>query len=637
MARKRKADMRSRKSFRLAVVLASLGALGAFTDSGSNLLATTANAATFVVTTTTDNGNNANPTFGSLRKAIIDANANGNIGGVDTISFKIAGAGVHTIKPTVLLPVISTPTIIDGYTQSGSQPNTLSTGTNAVLRIELSGELVAGPLPFRGLSFNSDAWVKGLVINRFTGPGILVTGGRSAIITGNFLGTDPAGLADFGNSCGACVGSTGAAVVGGMLPAERNLISGNDQGAAGPRLRVINNLIGTDKTAAANVGNGEGIRCGEQCQVKANLVAHNVVTGINVAGPDCVIGGEIPADRNVIILNGDGIYLSFQTNRTRVIGNSIGTDANGTLNLGNQKHGILIDTDENFIGGPTAAERNFISASGGPGIELTFPANANSIRGNYIGTNASGTAALPNLDGVFLNGADNNTIGGTLKGEGNLISGNTRYGVNFFNDAQSNLIQGNLIGTKAAAAGPLANVDGVHFGAGKLNTIGGKGGKNVIAYNTGRGVLLESGPANIDNLITQNSMFKNGSLGIDLDANGLTANDLNDADSGANHLLNFPVLTAASFSSGQITISGTLNSTTNSNFTIHFYDNSDCDPSGHGEGQTFLGSIQVTTVGNNASFTASFQVNSAKTVTATATDSTLSTSEFSQCKQVAVQ
>lgn len=640
MARIRTADIPSRKSFRLAVILASLGALSVFTDSGFNLLATTAKASTFVVTTTTDNGNNANPTPGSLRKAIIDANSNGT-DSVDTIAFKIAGAGVHTFKPTVLFPVISTPTIIDGYSQLGSQPNTLSTGTNAVLRIELNGALAVGQLHFTCLAFSADGWVKGLVINRFTGPGIVVTGGRIVTITGNFVGTDPAGLAAFGNSCGVCVHDTGnTVVVGGMLPAERNLISGNDQGVAAfsgsPRLRVINNLIGTDKNAAGNVGNGEGIDCGNQCQVKANLIARNLVTGISIEGPDCLIGGEKPADRNVIILNGNGIYLSFQTNRTRVIGNSIGTDASGTLNLGNKMNGILIDADENFIGGPTAAERNFISANAGAGIELTFPANLNSIRGNYIGTNASGTAALPNLDGVSCNGADNNTIGGTLKGEGNLISGNSRYGVNFRNDAQSNLIQGNLIGTKATAAGPLANVDGVHFGGGKLNTIGGSGGKNMIAYNTGRGVLLDSGPANIDNLITENSTFKNGSLGIDLDANGLTANDLNDADSGANRLLNFPVLTSASISNGQISISGTLNSTANSNFMIHFYANSDCDPSGHGEGQTFLGSIPVTTQGNNAIFTATFQVNSAKTVTATATDSALSTSEFSQCKQVVV-
>lgn len=643
MAHPTKPAMFSRKSFRLAVILASIAALGLFTNSGFNLLAPTAQAATFVVTTTTDNGNNANPTPGSLRKAIINANSNGS-DSVDTIAFKIGGAGVQTFKPSILLPIISTPTIVDGYTQPGSQPNTLSTGTNAVLRIEINGSLAAAQMSFRCLHIEANAWVKGLVINHFTGPGIVVTGGRSVTIVGNFVGTDPTGLAAFGNSTGVYVyDNITTVVVGGMLPADRNIISGNQLGVAvspgSPRLRAIGNLIGTDKNGAGNLGNLAGIKTGSQAQIKANLIAHNLVSGIQVSGPACVIGGVTPAERNVIILNGaNGIYFSGQTTAgTKVIGNSIGTDASGTLNLGNKFYGILIDTDDNFIGGPTAAERNLISGNGTAGIEIRQNANSNSIRGNYIGTDASGTAALPNLDGVSLNGADNNTIGGTLKGEGNLISGNSRYGVNFLNDAQSNLIKGNLIGPKANGASPLANGDGVHFNAGKLNTIGGSGGKNVIAYNTGRGVLLEPGPANIDNLITGNSIFKNGSLGIDLGANGLTANDLDDLDSGVNHLLNFPVLSSASSSNGQISISGTLNSTTNSNFTIHFYSNSECDPLGQGEGQTFLGSIPVTTVGNNVSFTASFQVNVAvKIVTATATNSTLSTSEFSACKPVAV-
>lgn len=640
MAPTRKPEILSRKSFRLAVILASLAASALFTNSESNPLSLTAQGATLVVTTTTDNGNNASPTLGSLRKAIIDANSNGS-DSIDTITFKIGGAGVHTFKPSVLYPAISTPTIIDGYTQLGSQPNTLANGTNAVLRIEISGELAANQQSFICLNIASNVWVKGLVINRFTGPGIAVLGGRDVFILGNFLGTDAAGLVAFGNSSGVYVGNNGTStIIGGSLPADRNIISSNKQGVAAvsglPRVQVIGNLIGTDKNGAGNLGNLEGIHAGAESQIKGNLVANNLITGINIVGPNCVIGGEKPAERNVIILNGaQGIYLAFQTNGTKVIGNSIGTDANGTLALGNKKYGILIDADENFIGGPTIAERNIISANVTSGIEIWPNANKNFIRGNYIGTDASGNVALPNLDGVSFGGGDQNAIGGTLKGEGNIISGNSRYGVNFYNDSQTNLIQGNRIGTQANGASPLANGDGVHFAGGTFNTIGGSSGRNVIAFNTGRGVLLEPGVANLNNLITENSIFKNGKLGIDLGSDGVTANDLNDVDSGANHLMNFPVLTSASSANGQTTISGTLNSTSNSNFTIHFYSNSGCDPSGHGEGQTFLGLISATTVGNNASFTASFPFNLAgTTVTATATDSTFSTSEFSQCKLV---
>src|SRR5947209_13580542 len=97
-----------------------------------------AQAATFHVTTTADNGDNSNPTPGSLRKAIKDANANP---GLDTIDFNIPGTGVHTISPPTPFANITDPVIIDGYTQLGTSPNTLAMGDNAVLLIELNGSL----------------------------------------------------------------------------------------------------------------------------------------------------------------------------------------------------------------------------------------------------------------------------------------------------------------------------------------------------------------------------------------------------------------------------------------------------------------------------------------------------------------
>lgn len=141
----------------VALMLAGLGSLAA-------------QAATFHVATTADNNNNASPTVGSLRKAIVDANANP---GTDTIDFNIPGAGVHTFSLTISLPSITDPVVIDGYTQPGASANTLSNGDNAVLLIELDG---TNPFNFsvnEGLVITAgSSTVTGLIINGFKGAGV---------------------------------------------------------------------------------------------------------------------------------------------------------------------------------------------------------------------------------------------------------------------------------------------------------------------------------------------------------------------------------------------------------------------------------------------------------------------------------
>src|SRR5262249_22919064 len=138
----------------------------------------------FTVTNTNDTGT------GSLRQAILDANSMG--GG--TIQFNISGSGVHTISPLTVLPTITQTVIIDGYTQSGSSPNTNppTMGLNTVLQIELSGALAPPNSNFDGLIINApNCIVRGLVINSFQHDGIGVcTDGN--VIEGNFIGTNPA-------------------------------------------------------------------------------------------------------------------------------------------------------------------------------------------------------------------------------------------------------------------------------------------------------------------------------------------------------------------------------------------------------------------------------------------------------------
>jgi len=176
----------------------------------------------FTVTNTNDSG------AGSLRQAILDANA---ASGLDSISFAIPGGGVKTISPTSPLPTITGAVIIDGYTQPGSNPNTHATGgLNTLLMIELNGINAGGP-SVQGLTITGGgSTVKGLVINRFSGYGIFMTTSGGNTIQGNFLGTDPTGTADLGNSgngVSAGVGSSSNSI-GGTTPGARNLISGNN-------------------------------------------------------------------------------------------------------------------------------------------------------------------------------------------------------------------------------------------------------------------------------------------------------------------------------------------------------------------------------------------------------------------------
>jgi CSLREA domain-containing protein len=260
------------------------------------------------------------------------------------------------------------------------------------------------------------------------------------------------------------------------------------------------------------------------------------------------------------------------------------------------------------------------------------------IEGNFIGTDAGGTNDQGNTqDGIRISGA-NNRVGGILPAARNLISGNNSDGIEITGSgATGNLVQGNLIGTTASGSSGLANTsDGIQiFNGASNNTIGGTaaGAGNVIAFNGADGVFVHSGTGN---RIQRNSIFSNGGLGIDLGANGVTSNDSGDPDGGANRLQNFPVLQSIVVSGSNTTILGSIDSaTSNSTYpiTIEFFSNSSCDPSGHGEGETFLGAISVSGPGSFiATFAVSLPLNSV--VTATATDSAGNTSEFSACARV---
>ncbi len=363
--------------------------------------------------------------------------------------------------------------------------------------------------------------------------------------------------------------------------------------------------------------------------IPLNAPQGSIDAGFVLSANNCTIQGFVINNW----LN-SGVFLSNGSNsiiRTNFIGTNLEGDAPVANGVGISL-GAPINT---LIGGSAAAARNIISGNLNEGLRLGSDSTLTQIQGNYIGTDVSGTFAVDNTTGVLVFNSPNNTIGGTVASARNLISGNVAGVVLFGNSATGNLVQGNFIGTQANGIGALPNTkDGVAITDGTGNIIGGAGGGNRIAFNNDRGVNVLIG---LSNSILENSIFSNGALGIDLNNDGVTANDAGDPDSGANNSQNFPDLTFATFNFGGSTILGTLNSTPNTNFRIEFFSNPTCDSSGNGEGQNFIGSTVVTTdASGNAPINATVPVvlSSASVVTATATDSFGNTSEFSECEIV---
>ena len=511
-------------------------------------------------------------------------------------------------------------------------------GLTTQLRIELDGSLagsVANGLGIEGSAADVSA-IRGLAVNRFANRGILTNGADNVRVDGNFIGTDVSGtVALGGQTIGVLLIGGERNVIGGLAPEARNLISGQTSGlqlsSSGSDNFVEGNLIGTDRFGVRDLG--------------------NVSVGIWIDGPQgTVLGGTDVNARNVISANGNGIEIDSGSN-TLIQNNWIGTDVTGTQPLGNTQG--IFDESRNAagqgtqIGTPGAG--NVISANT-YGILLTNrSSDAQSVvaQGNFIGTDHTGTVAVGNTVGIQIGaggssstGSGANTFGGSGAGEGNVVSGNST-GISIQHvRSTGNTFIGNLIGVGVDEVTPLGNTgDGIHIHTSVTgNQYGGtaSGERNIIAHNGGAGIRLRSG-ARGGNTIRGNSIHSNTGLGIDLDkgtqdANNVTANDAGDADTGPNDLQNYPVLTAASRGVSDTTIEGTLNSTPDTTLTIDFYSNSTADPSGFGEGETYLGSTTVRTdAAGDVSFSATVSdvVPAGHFVTATATNPAGSTSEFS--------
>jgi Right handed beta helix region/Dockerin type I domain len=491
--------------------------------------------ATFTVVDITDGG------LGSLRQAIVEANSTP---GADLIQFNIPGSGVRTINLSSPLPPIQNAITIDGWTQTGFQDRPI---------IELNGSGVTGD----GLTIHgSDNLVRGLIINRFNGNGIAISGinAKRNAIEGNYIGTNADGTADFGNSFNGVLIAGGAQsnAVGGKeaatLTTGRNVISGNNESgirvAGSDNAILAGNYIGTKADGTGDIGNslaGIALVFPETVNsvVQNNVVSGNDADGINIATFSSsnpltnnfvrmnIIGleadGRTPAPNgrwglvldssgnkigsatstgNVISANGlGGILIGATRTANHITGNLIGTDISGMLDRGNAQQGILLDGAlGNFIGGSVFEQRNIFSANKQSGIRIAG-GSQNSIRGNYIGTRVDGTGDLGNSAAgieIVFNGATDNLIGGEGRFEGNVISGNGTDGIAIAIGApNNNRLIGNIIGLEANGDVPLPNTRWGVVVESAGNSIGSATSHNVISGNGLGGVTVINGSNNM--------------------------------------------------------------------------------------------------------------------------------------------
>ncbi len=302
-------------------------------------------------------------------------------------------------------------------------------------------------------------------------------------------------------------------------------------------------------------------------------------------------------------------------------------------NAGNDAGGFVLRAGASIVRGFA------INRFRGSAIEAI--GDGNTITANVIGTNVAGTQALGNGRGIVLN-SRGNLVGGTATADRNLISGNTGYGLTLGGTGglpSSNRVQGNFIGTNVQGTGDLGNGGGGILINSSDNLVGGAttATGNIIAFNGGSGVQV--GEFNfqtgiVNNAILTNSIFSNVGLGIDLGSQGVTTGI---SGFGPNNLQPFPTITSAFPSSGGTRVEGRFQGVAGTPVTVQFFGNTVADPSGFGQGRTFLGSTVVTT---DASGSASIAITlptalaPGQFVTATATDPSGNTSEFSSARPV---
>ena len=450
---------------------------------------------------------------GSLYQAILNANA---AAGLNVIVFSVAG--LIEIATSHILPVITDPILIDGFSAPGF-------GSSPV--IEISG--VSAGLN-SGLVFGSGSagsTLRGLSIVRFAKAGVELRATDVSVV-GSWIGVTRGGAAA-GNGTSGSSSATGVLVnaanarIGGELAADANVISSNFGTGiiinGGSNAVIRGNRIGTNAAGTAALANqSDGI-----------LVADS--QGVT-------IGGSTVAARNLISGNGgNGIRVTgSQSGGLKVAGNFIGTSLIGDAAIRNAAFGINVAGARNIILGTDSdgihdnLEGNLISGNDAGGIRISAEGGAAYsssdflvIAGNRIGTSADGNSSVRNRSaGILLTDGARGVLVGTNgdgigdEAERNLISGNEYFGVRITGSStQQNTIAGNLIGTNAGGTARLGNwdagisiSDGAHHNLiGTNNTADGhNAAESNLILGDQRLIWIHGG---FDNVIAGNSLGVN--------------------------------------------------------------------------------------------------------------------------------
>lgn len=315
----------------------------------------------------------------TLRAAIEESNSYPD---ASMIEFNISGTpdftnnsqNGYTIEIQSELPGITEQTTIDGYSQPGSQANTAVAPNpmNGTLLIEIyGGGTLNGLTGLSLLSGSDNSLIRGLVINSMSGNGINFNGSSNSILQGSYIGTDPSGL--ISKPIGTDASSSSVAVnicdngpdtdtttnnilVGGLNPADRNVVAGNYGGGFGICAIdsvVQGNYIGLAADGVTALGNsfGTGVETG-------NLTI-DYADGL-------LLGGDDPGAINIISGGSTGGASTDFSNNISIIGNYIGTDYTGTQDLGNDIHGISFGKG----GSNSVVRNNLIRFNGMHGVQV---------------------------------------------------------------------------------------------------------------------------------------------------------------------------------------------------------------------------------------------------------------------------
>jgi len=333
-----------------------------------------------------------------------------------------------------------------------------------------------------GNTVGGSAEGEGNLISGNTGNGVSLgpPDATGNLIAGNYIGVDASGSVALGNDIGVWVDNVADNTIGGTTAAARNVISGNREGitlweAGATGNRVQGNYIGTNSAGDLAIPNDMGVPI---------YAPGNLIGGTEAGAGNLISGNET---------NGVNFYGEDATGNT-VQGNLIGTDATGTAALGNGESGIAIQNaaGENTVGGTDAAARNVLSGNTFGILIGDLSVTGTRIQGNYIGTNATGDAVIPNAQTGILLWGQNTVIGGSEDNAGNVISGNVFAGIDLGGGSTGTTIQGNYIGLDATGSTALGNDLGIFVDFSPANTIGGTaaGEGNVISGNVTRNIEI---------------------------------------------------------------------------------------------------------------------------------------------------